>query len=711
MKKLYGILVLLMVLVILVACGVTPTTSDDGVTTTDGITTAPNTTMDGITTTKAPNTTTAPNTTSTVTTSSTPSGEVVKTENYTAVLNGTKWVPDTAVDTSAFTHVGGGQEVYQRIQMASSGYTRKWYLIGEDGTKTEVKYNEIKKLPSIGAIATFDEAAKTVSVDIVEMKVRVQSSWTEVTAKAGSYLMFDFTASLPMDYYITVTATEGGKQSTAWYTQDGITVKGDNGTYTGVAKCTVPYSAGKTFYINICADANGYPILASVPVHITAPKYDLPFQFIFIGDWDKIRDKSYIDNCFEVLYNSYPRAYKRWAMGGEPTVLYIEADAGYDGVAYNAGDRVCVSVDFANSSPDDVGLFAHEFTHAVQGGYGISYEKGWFTEAMADYGRFRFFHWGYSTKYVKVYSVNDPSIRDFHGDGSNNPNWHGYAQHNWFMAYLDWVWPTTDKNSDGKITPDEHGLIDHIVYEAKMHQKNGLAPVSDDPHKVGSVFNNWVKEWTGYESMEAIRLKFVKELDEGTWEFIGFRDYKDNFLIENAYDIPDLTYPMKEKVEPTATTHAPMTAPMTEGNNLALNATIASTASKGLSKNVAENLLDGDLATRYQAAADKNLQSLNGIQNEIVIDLGAVKSFDTYTIVNAGHSMNDTFNTKEWEIFVSEDGKTYTAVDYQKDSNADVVSVNIGAQSARYVKIRLYKADNANTGTTRIMEFMLFKAN
>lgn len=695
MKKLYAILLVLLVLFILVACG------DPAQTTLDGtITTAP-TTTDGTadTTQVQPPVTTEP------------SGKLETTENYTAVLDETKWVPDGGVDTGAFTHFGSGQELYQKIQLETPGYDREYYKEEADGTKTVMKYAEIRKLPSIGAIVTKNETAKTVSVKIVEMNVRVQSSWKEVTAKAGSYLMFEFTTNIPINFYMTVTQTEGGKESTAAYKQDGVTVTGKDGTYTGTAKCTVPYAKGKTFYINICADANGYPILASVPVHITAPKYDLPFQFIFIGDWDKIRDKSYIDNCFEVLYNSYPRAYKRWAMGGEPTVLYIEADLDYDGVAYNAGDRVCVSVAFANSSPDDVGLFAHEFTHAVQGGYGISYDKGWFTEAMADYGRFRFFHWGYNAKYAKIYNVDDPEIRDFHGNGSNNPNWHGYAQHNWFMAYLDWVWPTTDKNKDGKITPDEHGLIDHIVYEAKMRQKSGLAPVSDDPHVVGSVFNNWVKEWTGYETMEAIRLKYVKELDEGTWEFIGFRDYQDNFLIENCYDVPDLTYPMKEKILPTATTHTPLADPVTEGTNLALGSTIASATSNGAGKNVAANLVDGDLTTRYQAASNKSIQTLTGLQNEVVIDLGAVKTFDTYTLVNAGISLNESFNTKEWEILISSDGKTYTALDYQKGNTASTVSVSVGEQSARYIKIRLYNSDASGAGTARIFEFMLFKQN
>ena len=101
---------------------------------------------------------------------------------------------------------------------------------------------------------------------------------------------------------------------------------------------------------------------------------------------------------------------------------------------------------------------------------------------------------------------------------------------------------------------------------------------------------------------------------------------------------------------------------------------------------------------------------LGGYKHEFVIDLGATKTFDTYTLVNAGSkSSNKNNNTSEWEIFVSEDGKTWTSVDYQKDNTADIVSVNVGDTSARYVKLRVFTTDSgANVGTVRLYEFMLF---
>ena len=642
-----------------------------------------------------------------------PEGEKVVHENYTAVLNDADWVA-SEVDTSSFDLFGTGSSIYSSGNIKYQSYKRS-YVMEVDGEEKKLSFSEIKKLGTVGAEVTLDETAKTAKLKLIPVEVKVQSSWKEITAKAGTYLMFEFTANLPMEYYITVTLKEGGDQATAAYKQDGIEVTGKNGTYKGTAKCTVPYTEGKTFYINICASGGNYPVYASIPVHVTAPKYDLPFQFIFQGDWDKIKDKSYIDNLYEVLYNSYPRAYKRWAFSGdEPLVLTVEADEHSEAIAYNAGTKVVVQVAYANSNPADVGLFAHEFTHAIQAGYGIEYANSWFTEAMADYGRFRFFHWGYSTDYIKDYSMKDNAIRDFRTDKSNpTSQWYGYAQHNVFMAYLDWKWPTTDKNGDGKITPDEHGLIDHIVYSAKKWTGPN---VSDYPYTEGSTFNNWVKDICAatdpsLTTMDKVRLYFIKELDEGTFVFTGFRDFKDNFLIENAYDIPDLIYPMKEKLEPTGKTNPVLSGAVTEGTNLCLEATIRKLTTQGVSKYVGENLIDGDVKTRYQAGRNSGLYNLCGVQNEIVIDLGAEKRFDTYTLVGAGDEQQASFNMKSWEILVSNDGVTFTAIDYQNDNKATTVSVSFDDVTARYVKIRLFSADQGGAGTARLYEFMLFDKN
>jgi len=135
-------------------------------------------------------------------------------------------------------------------------------------------------------------------------------------------------------------------------------------------------------------------------------------------------------------------------------------------------------------------------------------------------------------------------------------------------------------------------------------------------------------------------------------------------------------------------------------------------ASSQGSKNPVTNLVDGDLETLWQGAKVTNdyKYQLGGYMHEVVIDLGETKKFDTYTIVNAGSKSNNKINnTSEWEIFVSEDGETFTSVDYQVKNKADIASVNVGDTNARYVKLRIFTTDSgANVGTVRLYEFMLF---
>ena len=148
---------------------------------------------------------------------------------------------------------------------------------------------------------------------------------------------------------------------------------------------------------------------------------------------------------------------------------------------------------------------------------------------------------------------------------------------------------------------------------------------------------------------------------------------------------------------------------MKSGDNLCLGAKIHSLTTKGSEKYAGEFLIDGDETTRYQAGKSTGLVSLNGLQNEIVIDLGEAKTFDTYTLISSGDaSKTPKKGAKSWEILVSNDGSSYTAVDYQKDNTTIEVSVTFAEQTARYIKIRLYQADHSNAGTARLYEFMLF---
>ena len=620
-----------------------------------------------------------------------------KTDDYTAVINEEEWVSD-GIDYSQLKFIGTGADVKSDIDKTYVGNAITYYLVDSEGNSESVNGISIRQLPVVGARVEEDKAAKKVDVYVTEIDIRVLSEFTSLTARAGSYVMFDFTTNFPVNFYVTVAPSA---DSTAGaYTQGGITTTGSNGKYTGIAKCTIPYRSGSTFYINICIDnsSSGYPICASVPVKITDAKYVSDYSLWFQGDWELIKDEEYRQNLVDLFYNVYPRLYARFGTGTEPKAITFMADKNYDGVAYCAGTTVCVSTTYANANPKDLGFFSHEITHSVQQ-YGSKLVYGgdaWWTENMANYGGFRYFHWGYSTKFVQIYTASDKSLQDW--------GYQAYGNNKWFFAYMDAKYPTTLDDNGDKVL----GLIDSI--DKLIKNNNTGAAYDDDPYKAGTPFNNVVKEITGFETMEQLRLHYVDELNNGTWAFVGFRDYADNFLTEGLDGIPDPTYPMYEAVTPGNKTGTILETPVTDGTNIANGATIAEFSGE-IGREVATNIVDGNLDTMWRsssAAHDDYKYQLTGVQHEIVIDLGSSKSFNTYTMVNAGSKGAAAQNPSSWEILVSDDGKSWTSVDYQVDQKVDIASVNVGDQSARYVMIRLYKSTQSSSDTVRLYEFMLF---
>ena len=720
MKRILPLALLVICLALaLVACGesVTTTAEPDSTTPSAGVTTkVPTATTPVETTTAKPDVTTEP-----TNPGIDPDVEPIVTDDYTAIPNKFEWVSDGDVDYSKFDYSGTGAKVVSTLDGKYNGWTKTWNLVGADGSKSEVAKIDVRKLQTVGVNVTEDKTAKTAVFDFVEIVSKVEPSWKSVTARAGSYLMFEFTTNMSGSYYMTVTAKEGGSKASAAYTQDGVTVTGANGKYTGIAKCTVPYQPGKTFYINICLDDGAtYPIAATVPVTITTAKYDSDYRLQFIGEWEQVRDPEYLPNLVDLFYNVYPRLYARFAFGTEPKEITFEADKQYDGVAYCQGTRVCVSVDYANSNPRDLGFFSHEITHSVQqynkltnyGGKNTYRDpatgkdivcNSWWTENMANFGGFRYFHWGYSTKFVQIYNVQTQSSLwnwgwEPYGDGSKL-----------FLSYIDWKFPSVDANGDKKLDVSEYGVIDLVNYTIKTATKS----FSDHPFDPNTPFNQAVKTATKgvCNTMEEVRQLYEADCKNKVFVFTGFKDYVDNWRTEDLPGIPNPTYPSLEKVAKGDKTNPTLDAAVTEGENLAKGAAVIEFSAEA-SRNPVKNLLDGDLETFWHGAESgigDHKYELMGISHSVIIDLGEVKSFNTYTLVNRGSaSSNKLFNTKEWEILISEDGKTWTSVDYQTDNTADIVSVNVGAQSARYVELRIHTADKSNTGNARIQEFMLF---
>lgn len=687
MKKILCLLILVaMLLPTVVGCG------SSSVTTADTTGTSPNTTV-----------ATTPNTTpesATVTTPkepepALPEGELVVKPNYTAVLNDEVWTGGS-VDTSAYDMSGTGTDIYQYVNTNYKEYKRTYNIL-EDGVETIYEgtkaFSSLKKLGGCGVNFTVDETAKTVLIKVVPQETKVLASWKAVTAKAGAYIRFSFTTNIQSNFCVTVTAEEGGKYANSVYTHEAIEVTSAESGYTGMGQATVPFVSGKTFYINICLDSGGYPVLASFPLNVIESDYDTAhFQAIFRHDWTYVKDERYMDQIAHHFYTVYPRLYARWGgTGKEPMQIFIDAERSYDGVAAASGTRIFYSVNNLNGGTPlkSGGAFTHEMTHLVQK-FNIG-TLDWFGESMANYGRHRYWSYEYSYDCVEEKTV----------QGAVKWNYSPYGDSQLFFSWMDWVYPTLDKNNDGKRTADEYGLLDYIVFQAKAWTG---AKAGDSPTKEGTALNNWVKEKTGFATMDLLRQEFVKQIESGAFVFTGFRDYKDNFVTENLPGVPQPQYIMHEKMVPTGKTNPILAAAMTTGSNLCVGARVVS-AGQSVGSNVVENLIDGNLETRYQATRSSNMYKMAGVSNEVVIDLGSAKTFDTYTIVSMATQSSYIVNT--WEILVSTDGGNYTAVDYQKGNTEGTVSVTFDEVTARYVKIRLYEPDTKG-GVTRLCEFMLF---
>ena len=427
--------------------------------------------------------------------------------------------------------------------------------------------------------------------------------------------------------------------------------------------------------------------------YISPSKYDI----LFTGDWKDVTVDGYLEELTKLFYNSYPRLYQRWGNGTEPTTITFKADKNYDGVAYCQGTTVCVSTKYANSHPNDIGFFSHEITHSVQqysGKLNYGDDVAWWTENMANYGGFRYFHWS-NPKYVQVYEATDTSLQDW--------GYEQYGNNKWFFAYMDSKYPTR-KNADGTL---KYGLIDSI--NKLIKDNNTGSTYTDDPYNTTTPFNKVVKQITGYDCIESLRKRYVEELQQGTWTFKGFANYEDNWLTENIDGIPNPEYPMVGEKLHGNKTATQLNNTVTEGTNLCLGGKVYDCSGYTNDNENAQKLIDGDLNTKWCATSSNVTNGeykLNGVKHWVKIDLGKEKEFNTYTLYNT-RSKEGYGNTTEWEVLVSNDGNKWTSVDYQPSNNSAVSSFNIGNQKARYIMIKIFTPDEG-VGTLRLYDFQLF---
>lgn len=719
MKKLLIVFALVVMIVALVACGEVATTNDEV-------------------------------TTATTTDTGTTGGAGIETDkDYTAVVDAAyadavasgSTLVDAAKDYEFF---GPAKEVSVKVS-AKYPSPRVWYVLKEDGTKEETPYSTINKMGVVGAKVEKNAEGKH-EITLKEVDVKVIPKYSSVKAKAGSYIMFDFYSNIPASFTVNVTTTAGGSSSGAMYKETQIpTEQKENGAVIGLAKFTVPHTVGKTYYLNILM---GSAVVASVPIEAVQGDYPTNIcQLWMTGCWERVKDPNYIDKIIYEFYSCFPQILKRFAvLGNEPTAITVYV-SDEPGVAWASGNRIGIGLSWVNERTDwqlkDIGFLSHELGHSAQqfGGKlnygkdtfydingdgkiednrkqtadglkdvpGDEYFEAWFTEQMASYSGLRYYHWGTLPEAVDLEKLTPEHNYYF--------EWSGYGNCGVFFAYIDYHYPSIDKNGNGVRDDGERGVLDALYWTIKNTKKELI----DNPYNPETPFNQTVYEATGgkYKCLPEIYEDFVADMKSGEWVFTGFSDYRDNWITENIPGIDNPKYPVYKPVTPGDVTHEATlqnglkadTVVLPSGENVATGATVIQHSGKHADDEGVEALFDGKLDTFWRAMNSEQtaLYNLMTLQHGFIIDLGSVKTFDTYAFVNAGITKPDSLNTYTWEILISEDGENFTSIDYQKNKAADVVTVEVGTQSARYIEVRIHQTNISNSGGVWIYEMAFVK--
>ncbi len=643
----------------------------------------------------------------TVVEASTPKTE--EYEGYSMVTSGKEWKINSGIDYSIYDFVGSGSDLLALIEDEdNSDYNR--YVAENKVAYFKVSYknkispikstnrNTVNQTKGLGAVIQENRKLGRLMVYFQEIDLRMQSDYSSATGKIGTFMKVSFHTNLPAKYLVSVSREKNATQEgDLIFHKNLIPQKAEDGSYVGTAKFTVPYAAEPgEYYINFIS---GGKCLQSIPLTIEAgedPHSDT-YHVQFSGDWDLVPHPDYMDALIEQFYKVYPRLNARWGKGNEPKIITYIADSTYDGVAYSLGSTIVVRTQVCNE-PTDIGFYSHELTHSVQQ-FDFHYgDDAWFTENMANFGGFRYHHWS-DGRFIQLYQdANQNDLYDW--------NWGAYGDGSkWFFTYLDYHWPTTQDENGNRV----NGLIDTLVFEIKGGRLTGG---DDDPYNKNNMFNTIVKEVTGFDCMDDIRKQYAEDFKTKKWDFKGFADYEGNFLTENLPGVENPVYPMITEKTPGNKTASLLNTPVTQGANLALGASVVQISGSTKAAEDGSKLVDGKLNTKWcstgSTAKDKTY-SLDGTRQWIVLDLGEQKAFNTYTVYNT--KTQETYaNMSEWEILISNDGKTWTSVDYQPSCNENIASFHIGDQIAQYILIKGYTVDGSNgVGTVRLYEFQLYQ--
>ena len=199
-----------------------------------------------------------------------------------------------------------------------------------------------------------------------------------------------------------------------------------------------------------------------------------------------------------------------------------------------------------------------------------------------------------------------------------------------------------------------------------------------------------VQQVTGYSTIEQLWRQYIRELDAGTWTFDGFGGYPDNYITENIPGLSNPTYPKSKDI------------------NLCNGAYTYNVTGEASAKLAANNLVDGNRATKWQAAKS-DIKDSSEKDHNLCITLMGSASFDTYVLYHEGSQGDSGKNTVSWRLeYYDSSDKKWKLLDEVSGNTESVTTRKVKQVETQYLFLKILNPSGSGDGTVRLYELELY---